>query len=147
MNLTKQKEMHRLREWTYGCQGESIVRELGMDMYIMLYLKWITNKDLPYSTWNSAQCYVAAWMEGKFGGRMDTWICLAGSPCCPPETVTALFVGDFPGGPGFPDSSIGKESAFNAGDPSSIPSSGGSPGEGIGYPLQYFGASLVWLSW
>ena len=38
---------------------------------------------------------------------------------------------------GFPDSSVGKESACNAGDPSSIPGSGKSPGEGIGYPLQY----------
>ena len=31
--LSKQKETHRLREWTYGCQGEGIVREFGMDMY------------------------------------------------------------------------------------------------------------------
>ena len=31
------------------------------------YLKWITNKDLLYSTGNSAQCYVAAWMGGEFG--------------------------------------------------------------------------------
>ena len=38
---------------------------------------------------------------------------------------------------GFPDSSVGKESACNAGDPSSIPGSGRSAGEGIGYPLQY----------
>ena len=38
---------------------------------------------------------------------------------------------------GFPDSSVGKESACNAGDPGSIPGSGRSPGEGIGYPLQY----------
>ena len=44
---------------------------------------------------------------------------------------------------GFPDSSVGKESACNAGDPSSIPGSGRSPLEGIGYPLQYSGASLV----
>ena len=36
---------------------------------------------------------------------------------------------------GFPDSSVGKESTCNAGDPSSIPESGRSPGEGIGYPL------------
>ena len=42
-----------------------------------------------------------------------------------------------------PDSSAGKESACNAGDPSSIPGSGRSPGEGIGYPLQYSWASLV----
>ena len=44
---------------------------------------------------------------------------------------------------GFPDSSIGKESAYNAGDPSSIPGSGRSAGEGIGYPLEYSWASLV----
>ena len=43
----------------------------------------------------------------------------------------------------FPDSSVGKESAYNAGDPSSIPGMGRPPGEGIGYPLQYSWASLV----
>ena len=37
----------------------------------------------------------------------------------------------------FPDSSVGKESACNAGDLSSIPGSGRSPGEGNGNPLQY----------
>ena len=44
---------------------------------------------------------------------------------------------------GFPDSSAGKGSACNAGDPGSILESGRSPGEGIGYPLQYSWASLV----
>ena len=44
---------------------------------------------------------------------------------------------------GFPDSSIGKESTCNAGDPGLIPGSGRSPEEGIGYPLQYSWASLV----
>ena len=39
-------------------------------------------------------------------------------------------------------SSVGKESACNAGDPSSIPGLGRSSGEGIGYPLQYSWASL-----
>ena len=43
----------------------------------------------------------------------------------------------------FPDSSVGKESACNAGDPDSIPGSGRPAGEGIGYPLQYAWASLV----
>ena len=38
---------------------------------------------------------------------------------------------------GFPGSSAGKESACNAGGPSSIPGSGRSPGEGNGNPLQY----------
>ena len=40
---------------------------------------------------------------------------------------------------GFPDSSAGKESACNAGDSGSISELGRSPGEGIGYPLQYSG--------
>ena len=44
---------------------------------------------------------------------------------------------------GFPDSSVTEESTCNAGDPSLIPGSGRSPGEGIGYPPQYSWASLV----
>ena len=40
---------------------------------------------------------------------------------------------------GFPDSSVGKESACNAGDLGLIPGLGRSPGEGKGYPLQYSG--------
>ena len=43
----------------------------------------------------------------------------------------------------FPDSSVGKESTSNAGDPGSIPGLGRSAGEGIGYPLQYSWAFLV----
>ena len=42
-----------------------------MDMYTLLYIKWITNMDLLYSRRNSAQYYVAAWMGGEFGGE---WI-------------------------------------------------------------------------
>ena len=48
---------------------EGIVMELRIDTYTMLYLKWITNKDLLSSIRNSAQCYVAAWMGGEFGGE------------------------------------------------------------------------------
>ena len=44
---------------------------------------------------------------------------------------------------GFPDSSVGKESTCNAGDPGSIPVLGRSAGEGISYPLQYSWASPV----
>ena len=43
----------------------------------------------------------------------------------------------------FLHSSVGKESICNAGDPSSIPGSRRSTGEGISYPLQYSRASLV----
>jgi len=43
-----------------GRLGEGIIRKFGMDIYTLLYLKWITNKDPLYSTCNFAQCYVAA---------------------------------------------------------------------------------------
>ena len=45
--------------------------------------------------------------------------------------------------PGWELSRTGKESACNAGDPSLIPGSGRSAGEGIGHPLLYSWASLV----
>ena len=45
--------------------------EFGIHMCMLLYFKWITNRDLLYSTGNSAECYVAAWMGGEFEGE---WI-------------------------------------------------------------------------
>ena len=57
---------------------------------ILLYLKWITDKDLLHSTCNSAQCYVATWMGGEFGGKMDICMCMAKSLHCSPEIITAL---------------------------------------------------------
>ena len=67
--------------------GKVIIREFGTNMYTLLYLKWITNTYLLHSTGNSAQCYVAAWMGGEFGGE---WIRarMAESLCCSPETIT-----------------------------------------------------------
>ena len=72
--VTKQEETHKLREWTYdywqrGGIVEGIVTEFVMDMYTLLCLEWITNKDLLYCTRNSAKYYVTAWMGGKFGGE------------------------------------------------------------------------------
>ena len=56
-----------------------------------------------------------------------------------------LTVGGLPIVLDFPDSSVGKESSCNAGDPDSLPGLGRSArsGEGVGYPLQYSWASLV----
>ena len=61
-----------------------------MDMYTLLYFKWITHKVLLDSTGNSAHCDVAGWMGGESGGRVDTCVCMAESLCCPPETITTL---------------------------------------------------------
>ena len=47
-----------------------MVREFGMVMHTLLYFKWITNKDLLYSTWNATQYCVATWM----GGLGREWI-------------------------------------------------------------------------
>ena len=52
MNLfTKQKETHRLIQGIHDCRGEGKLRDFGKVMYTRLYLKWIINKDLLYSTW------------------------------------------------------------------------------------------------
>ena len=42
-----------------------IVREFGIKTYTLLYLKWITNKDLLYSTGNSAQYLFYNNLNGK----------------------------------------------------------------------------------
>ena len=44
-----------------------LVKDFGKAIYTLLYLKWITNKNLLCSTGNCAQCYVAAWMGGGLG--------------------------------------------------------------------------------
>ena len=73
------------QEWdcrSYGSSiwEEGVVRDLEMDMYTLLYFKWVANKDLLYSTCNSVQCHVAAWMGGKFrGGWIHVYACMAES--------------------------------------------------------------------
>ena len=59
-----------------GKDGE-IVREFGMDMYTLLYVKQIAKKDLLYSTGDSAQCYVVAWRGGEFGDE-NGYMCMCG---------------------------------------------------------------------
>ena len=64
------------------------------------------------------------------------WFLSLENPLEKDRLLTTVFLG-------FPCDSAGKESACNAGDPSSIPLLGRSTGEGIGYLLQYSWASLV----
>ena len=54
-----------------GWGKEEIVRDFGMDVYTLLYLKWIINKDLLYSTWNSV-----LWISLVGRGVGGKWICL-----------------------------------------------------------------------
>ena len=81
--LTKQNQTHRLGDlMVAGGEGRG-KGYLGMDTYTLLYLKRISNKDLLCSTGHSAQCYVAAWMRGEFGGerkeRKDVCVCVSRS--------------------------------------------------------------------
>ena len=66
----------------------------------------------------------------------------SGHPCLVPH-LRGKAVSFSPSSITLPDSSVGKESACNAGDLGSIPELGRTPGEGKGYPLQYSWASLV----
>ena len=58
-------------------------------------------------------------------------------------SLTAITVTELPSAP---ESSVGKESACNAGDPALIPGSGRSTGEGIGYHSSILGLPW-WLGW
>ena len=63
--LTKQKETHLENEaWLLR---ERLLREFGMNMYTLLCLKWITNKDSLYKTWYSALWYAALDRKGGLG--------------------------------------------------------------------------------
>ena len=72
--------------------GEGLVREFGLDMYTLLYLKWKISKDLLYSTENSAQYHVAAWMGRGLWERMDLRI-MAESFCSSTEAITMWLIG------------------------------------------------------
>ena len=69
--LTKQKKTQTLRMSLWFLKGRmGRASQRVWDKYVhTAILKWISNKGLLYSTWNSAHCYVAAWMGGMFGGE------------------------------------------------------------------------------
>ena len=71
-DLQTRKRLIDLENELMVARGKEIVKDFGKVMfYTLLCLKWITNKNLLYSTWNSAQRYVPAWMGEGFGGE---WI-------------------------------------------------------------------------
>ena len=70
-NNTESNTVFKVQGQLGGRMGEEIVGEPEIGLNTLLYLKWVTKKDLLYSTGNSAQCYLAAWMGEEFGGE---WI-------------------------------------------------------------------------
>ena len=76
------------------CQGEEweegIVREFGINIYTLLYLKWITNKVLLYTQGTLLSFMWQPGCEG-LGGE---WICVyvrLSPSAFPPETITTLY--------------------------------------------------------
>jgi len=65
-------------------------------MHTVLYLKWVTHNDLLSSTGNSAQYYLAAWMEGGLGKKGYMYTCVVEFLRCSPETITTLLIGYTP---------------------------------------------------
>ena len=74
----------------------TVLKAIKMMLITLLYLKWITNKDWLYSTGNSAQCYVAAWMGWEFEGQCIYVLYMTEPLYCPPETITTLLIGYTP---------------------------------------------------
>ena len=87
--------------------------------------------------WSRDRLPTPVFWPGEFHGLYSPW----GRKVS--DTTEQLSLSFFTNKMGFPDSSVAKESACNAGDPGSIPGSGRSSGEGIGYPLQYCWGSLM----
>ena len=77
LNYKTERNSHtqKMNSWMLGEVGqEIIVKDFGKGMCTLLHSKWITNKNLLYSTQNSAQCYAPAWIRVVVWGRMD--ICI-----------------------------------------------------------------------
>ena len=90
-----QERVPRSRGWTKLCcelQGPWVL--LTVQMLSSRKIQTVF-KVLLQSPGTCAQCSVAAGWEGVWG-REDAGVCAAGSPCCPPETVTALLIGCTP---------------------------------------------------
>ena len=75
--------------------------------------------------WRRERLPTPVFRPGEFHGLYSLWVAKSWTQ------LSFTFTWDFPGG------SNGKVSAYNAGDPRSIPGSGRSPGEGNANPLQY----------
>ena len=86
MNLSmKQKPAHKHREQTYGFQEEGgwggIYWEFGIHRYKLLYMAWINNKALLYSTGNSTQYHVINCYGKEYEKDMCVHVCVCVCVC------------------------------------------------------------------
>ena len=95
MNLFTKQKNQRYRKKTYGYQGMggAINWEIVIDIYTLLYIKWITNKNLLYNKEDSTQysvlciSYVGTEPKKKW---TYAYIYITDSLCCTAETNTIL---------------------------------------------------------
>ena len=94
-NGNRLKDLEKLMVTRREGWGEGIVREFGINTHTLLYLKWITNKDLLQ---HRELCSMLCGSLGGKGvwGRMDTCICMAEPLSCSPERITTLLTGYTP---------------------------------------------------
>ena len=75
---------------------KGIVREYGIDMYTLLYLKWINNKNLLDSILELYPIFCGI-LDGRgVWGRMGICIYMSEPLCCLPEAITILLIGYTP---------------------------------------------------
>ena len=69
--------------------GWGMNQEFEINVYTLLYVKQIANKDLLYSTGNYTQYFVITFKVKEFE-KEYIYICITESLCCTPETNTAM---------------------------------------------------------
>ena len=80
----------RLTDLEYKFMAPGGKGQLGSFGSTQLYSKYIANKDLLYSIWNSIQMLCASLDGKRVWGRMDTYICIAESLHFSTETITTF---------------------------------------------------------
>ena len=66
-------QMQKTNLWLAAGRGGEINWEVGMDIYRLLYIKQITNKNLLYSTENSTQYSAMAYMGKEFKTKIHMY--------------------------------------------------------------------------
>ena len=91
--IYKTEQTNRYRKQTYGYQrgqwGGQINQGFGINIYTLLRIKQINNKDILYSTGNYIQCLVINYNE-KESEKEYVYVCITESLCCIPEANTTL---------------------------------------------------------
>ena len=94
---TEQRWTHRHRDQPCGCQGDEggrrMDREFGISRCKLVYIGWVNNKVILYTTRNYIQCPVIKGIWNEYTHthtHIHTYICITESLCCTSEIITAL---------------------------------------------------------